>query len=1213
MTGALTRGQRDAIEQVREVERASAGALEVLDVADAPTEHGWLRIEVSVSCQHFERSEGGLPLRDRERFIILVPPDFPFAVPAVWTPRPRFAGFEHVQWGYSLCLYQSTETEWDASDGMFGFLARLNYWLTQGARNEFEPAGIPLHPPVAYPSESAGIVISRVNTPAVESTPWIGFAGIDVRSSTRVDIIGWRDNPKAARDAPSASVDAGVAVLLPEAMPFEYPEKLSQLVDRLAERGVPLRLLLLLLIGAALANPADTPLYVVLGTPSRGHSGASDRRQHLVVWKLAPLIADALRLAANQFSENERMREMGDEMERVIVAWASQASLEWCSVYDVRPEVTVRRDASTPISQFGGRTVALWGAGALGAPVAELLVRAGVRRLVIRDRGIVTPGILVRQPYLEVDIGRPKVEALVERLRQIDPRVEIVPFTDDLLIHPLGDADWADGAEIVIDASASARVLEKLELRRQEAGGPRAPIIAMAVDYRAEHGLVAIASGAHTGGPADVMRRAKLEACRRSELTHFADAFWPRDRHPVFQPEPGCSANTFIGSAADLTGFAAAMLNAAARDLSGGMLNANSSRSATALLLSQSLDARERAVSAHFVWPADLVSRDPHADYEIRIASGAWREIEGWIAAGRRLSGEDVETGGIVFGERNDASRVIWVDEVIGPPPDSWAAPEGFICGTEGVARANAEKTKRARGSVAFVGMWHTHPESDPLPSSTDIAGMAQITSAADSQTPKALLVIVGCSADRSPTLGTYLFTRRDFQDSGLAALPIPPAALRGVRRGRYEFLRHNRDARRQALQTGRITVYRRACEIRQAHVVPPAKRIGLALSGGGSRAIAFHLGCLRALRDRGVLDQIRTLSTVSGGSVIGAMYAYGDYEDFAAFDADVVNLLRSGLAGPLARRAFSPVSLAASLGTTGTAGITALATDLARSGAKIARAIPLLRDRLDPGAIQRIQPPLRRWRSRTTAFGDTLRDQPFGTRSLRDVKQRDLEVIINATELRTGTAFRFGSRLSGSSRFGELVDNGLDVACAVAASAAYPVFLPALDREFEFVDNHGTSRRRRVLLTDGGVYDNLGTTCLEPGRDPAISKHSVEPEFIIACDAGVGVADGFQIPYWWPTRMIGVFELLLRRVQNSTRNRLHQLAATGQLQGFVLPYLGQADDRLPWAPADLIARATVVDYPTDFSPMRDEDIERLATRGEQLTRLLIAHYLPLV
>ena len=39
--------------------------------------------------------------------------------------------------------------------------------------------------------------------------------------------------------------------------------------------------------------------------------------------------------------------------------------------------------------------------------------------------------------------------------------------------------------------------------------------------------------------------------------------------------------------------------------------------------------------------------------------------------------------------------------------------------------------------------------------------------------------------------------------------------------------------------------------------------------------------------------------------------------------------------------------------------------------------------------------------------------------------------------------------------------------------------------------------------------------------------------------------------------------------------------------------------------------RAEVCEYPTDFSPMNVEDIDRLTLRGEFLTRLLISYYLP--
>lgn len=47
------------------------------------------------------------------------------------------------------------------------------------------------------------------------------------------------------------------------------------------------------------------------------------------------------------------------------------------------------------------------------------------------------------------------------------------------------------------------------------------------------------------------------------------------------------------------------------------------------------------------------------------------------------------------------------------------------------------------------------------------------------------------------------------------------------------------------------------------------SESIALALSGGGARAMAFHLGCLRALHDLGILQRVSTITAVSGGSVL--------------------------------------------------------------------------------------------------------------------------------------------------------------------------------------------------------------------------------------------------------------------------------------------------------------------------------------------------------
>ena len=49
------------------------------------------------------------------------------------------------------------------------------------------------------------------------------------------------------------------------------------------------------------------------------------------------------------------------------------------------------------------------------------------------------------------------------------------------------------------------------------------------------------------------------------------------------------------------------------------------------------------------------------------------------------------------------------------------------------------------------------------------------------------------------------------------------------------------------------------------------APKLGLALSGGGFRAAFFHVGVLARMAERGLLRKVEVISTVSGGSIVGA------------------------------------------------------------------------------------------------------------------------------------------------------------------------------------------------------------------------------------------------------------------------------------------------------------------------------------------------------
>jgi NTE family protein len=150
-----------------------------------------------------------------------------------------------------------------------------------------------------------------------------------------------------------------------------------------------------------------------------------------------------------------------------------------------------------------------------------------------------------------------------------------------------------------------------------------------------------------------------------------------------------------------------------------------------------------------------------------------------------------------------------------------------------------------------------------------------------------------------------------------------------------------------------------------------------------------------------------------------------------------------------------------------------------------------------------------------------------------------------------------------------------------------------------------------RILLTDGGVYDNLGIQVLEPGRDRDVSLHCFPCEYLIACNAGYGQEAGDNIPLGFYRRVKRSFEVVHRRVQDSAMHRLHLLKEGGAIKGFVLPYLGQLDERLPWKPSELITRSEAMGYPTNFGRMTDTWIQKLSDRGEQLTRCLLSQYSP--
>jgi len=226
------------------------------------------------------------------------------------------------------------------------------------------------------------------------------------------------------------------------------------------------------------------------------------------------------------------------------------------------------------------------------------------------------------------------------------------------------------------------------------------------------------------------------------------------------------------------------------------------------------------------------------------------------------------------------------------------------------------------------------------------------------------------------------------------------------------------------------------------------ANTLGLALSGGGSRAAAFHCGTIAALEELHLLERVNVVSTVSGGSVFGAAW----------------------MAARLA-------------GSTTSAFIASMQTELRRGfvlRSLLSWKLPLL---LLPGY------------RRTDLIAETFDRALCEGRTLGDLPKAPV-LCMNTSVLNHGQVGKFSPFGFSTPNLGEPRPGGgtlaiplpkFKLALAAAASAAFPIGLPPFLLERAQL---GNAPRTGLLegddplaLSDGGVLENLGVQTLLKGR----------------------------------------------------------------------------------------------------------------------------------
>lgn len=283
-----------------------------------------------------------------------------------------------------------------------------------------------------------------------------------------------------------------------------------------------------------------------------------------------------------------------------------------------------------------------------------------------------------------------------------------------------------------------------------------------------------------------------------------------------------------------------------------------------------------------------------------------------------------------------------------------------------------------------------------------------------------------------------------------------------------------------------------------------PEEGIALCLSGGGFRAMLFHVGSLWRLNECGYLPKLKRVSSVSGGSITSAVMGMNWKQmDFDAQGRakNFIDLIVDPVCG-LADRSLD---------------VKAIFTGI-----------------LTPGSVSD---------KLTTAYDKYL----FTGKTLQDLPDDPPRFVINATNVQSGALWRFMKPYMRDWRVGEVKKPKIPLAVAVAASSAFPPVLSPAElilKPSQFTPNSGADLQKvpfttDVLLSDGGVYDNLGL-------ETAYKRYKT----ILVSDGGGKMQPEPDPKHDWVGHTLRVLDLIDNQVRSLRKRQLIDAYVAGERKG---------------------------------------------------------------
>jgi NTE family protein len=334
-----------------------------------------------------------------------------------------------------------------------------------------------------------------------------------------------------------------------------------------------------------------------------------------------------------------------------------------------------------------------------------------------------------------------------------------------------------------------------------------------------------------------------------------------------------------------------------------------------------------------------------------------------------------------------------------------------------------------------------------------------------------------------------------------------------------------------------------------------PAEGVALSLSGGGYRAMMFHVGALCRLNQVGLLGKLARISSVSGGSITAGFL--GLTWTKLQFDGGVAknfNLFVDGMR----TMADTTVDVGAVIG-----GI------------------------FLPGSIS----------DRVAKAYDEVLFKGAKLQDLPDDKDKKApRFVINATNIKSAVLWRFSRPYMGDYRVGLVDAPDVTLATAIAASSAFPPILSPMTlpitqtvRATKGADLNRPPFTTEAVLSDGGVYDNLGLETVKGFKTLLVS------------DAGQKIVPQENPDHDWVRHSLRVLDIIDNQVRSLRKRRLIEDYKRGDHNGaFWGIRTDFADYHLNDDPLDCLHRnpQPLADIPTRLEKMPRDVQDRLMNWG---------------